>query len=72
MELLLTYIILEGILIYSLNKIKLTEKQLIDRWKYGDLTYEDVLALRKSRFYLLRKLNPTVKFGKLNLLKKKD
>jgi hypothetical protein len=72
MELLLTYILLEGILIYSLNKIKVTEKQVLERWKRGNLSYEDVLALRKSRYFLLRKLNKKVKIGKTNKEKKDD
>ena len=70
MELVLTAILMEGILIYTLNKLKLTENQILFRWKYGDLTYEDVLALRKSRYYLLSKLNKQVKFGKTSREKK--
>ena len=70
MELLLTAILLEGILMYTLNKLKLTENQILRRWKYGDLTYEDVLALRKSRYYLVSKINKDVKFGKTSKEKK--
>jgi hypothetical protein len=72
MSLLLTYFVLQGVIIYSLNKVKLTEQQLLCQWKRGNVSYTDILVLKHHKKYLLRKLNKKIKFGSHPGLFKKD
>jgi hypothetical protein len=72
MSVLLTYIVLEGIILYTLNKANLTEQQLIRRWKGGNLSYADILVLTHHKKYFLLKLNRHIRFGSHPGLFKKD
>lgn len=72
MSLLMTYIVLQGVLLYTLNKVQLSEHQLIDRWRQGDLSYMDILVLHHHKHYILRKLDRTITIGSHPGLSKKN
>lgn len=61
MEIALTYIIVEGVLLFILNKQKLKEHQILQKWKLGDLTYEEVLELRHSKRFFLNRSNKNIR-----------
>lgn len=64
MSVILTYIIIEGVLIFLLNKKKHTELEILKKWKTGKLAYEEILALRTYKDYFLNKLDKEIKIGK--------
>jgi hypothetical protein len=72
MSILLTYIVLEGVLLYTLNKVKITEQRLIHQWKIGNVSYNDILVLKHHKKYFVRKLNRNIQFGNHPGLFKKD
>ena len=63
MGVLLTYLVVEGVLLYCLNAQKLKEQELLKKWTTGNLSYDDILVLKKSKRFLLRKLNRSVAVG---------
>ena len=61
----------EGLLLYTAKEMK-REIEIIQRWKSGKLSYDQILGLQKYKAYLLRKLNRKVQIGKNPGLFKKD
>lgn len=64
MEIFLTCIIIEGVTFYMLNKENLREQEIIQRWKTGNLTYENVQKLKLSKYVFLHRMNKNIAFGK--------
>ena len=72
MATLLTIALLEGVLIYTVNKIKVAESDVVQKWCQGDLSYEEVLLLKQYTRFLLQKVNRKISFGKHPGLFKKE
>jgi hypothetical protein len=65
-------LVAEGILLYTTRQLILQEMEVIQNWKSGTLSYDEIVALKKYKSYLVRKLNRKIKIGKHPGLFKKD
>ena len=64
MEVFLTYMVIEGVILYTLNKKRFTEQQLLRRWVNGRLSYEDIQVLKNHKTWCLKKLDRRITVGK--------
>lgn len=64
MEVILTCVFFESALVIYLNHMKYTEIQIIKKWKRGELSYSEILALKKEGLIHVRYLNKDIKIGK--------
>lgn len=72
MSVLLTYLVIEGILVFVVNQQKIKEHELLRRWICGELSYSEIQALSYHKKFFLKKLNKSAKIGKHPGLFKKD
>ena len=64
METLAVFFVAEGLIIYINHLQRISELEVLKKWKSGTLSYREILALKAYNEYLLRKLNKQIKMGK--------
>lgn len=72
MELIITVLLIESVLFIMLGQVKLSEKEVLLKWKKGELNYEELLSLKKHGLIHVRKLNKNIKIGNIPEGSKKD
>jgi hypothetical protein len=55
-----------------LGQVKMSEREVLLKWKKGELNYEELLSLKKHGLIHVRKLNKNIKIGNKPEGSKKD
>ena len=73
MSVLVTIFLLEGVYWILLNNIKMREMEIIKKWQRGELSYDELLALKRHNMISVHKLDGKVVLGEEpEASKKKD
>jgi hypothetical protein len=72
MDLIITVLLIESVLFIMLGEVKLSEREVLLKWKKGEFNYEELLSLKSHGLIHVRKLNKNIKIGKKPEGSKKD